>query len=325
MDGGDFLHRVALDRTRESIATWREMERLGYDAVAMGEMELRQWELTDSLLQAGSTLPLVTTNVERNVDGHWRPVGERYLLLDIKGVRIGVISALPLGRTSSRALEQTRDELRLLPAMETTREMARLLKRRIAPRQAETQQITSREEVERLARDQADLIVLLGYLDQQGMQSFADSIPEIDVILGGYRQPRDEGPQRLGHAIVNRSGNQGQIVCVTGVTLSPSNELLAFGGENVLLTKDYPEDPAVAAIAQAAKDASDAARKARLERLRAQNEERLSRQRERREARLAEKGTPAPSADDAGLAERERPPVGADSLRDRPVVRGRRR
>ena len=47
VDGGDFIHRNGADNYLESVLAWTEMERIGYDAVTLGELELGQWELTD--------------------------------------------------------------------------------------------------------------------------------------------------------------------------------------------------------------------------------------------------------------------------------------
>jgi len=278
VDGGDFFHRIPLDRWRESITTWREMERLGYDAVALGELELRQWSLTDSLLGLGTKLPLVTTNIERRLgDDDWKPVGARYRIVDVDGVRVGFISVLPEGRTSSHALEQTKGAVRMLPAVETTREVARLLKGVSA---GNAPRVLDKNEAKRIAADRADLLVLLGYLDRQGTQAFAESIPEIDLILGGVHQARDEQPVQLARAIVNRAGDRGVAVAVTHVVVSPQNEIVDFSGRTAVLDEHHPYDAQVEALAQDTAAASERDRAARRDKKRKERLEKLRQERE---------------------------------------------
>ncbi len=285
--------------------------------MALGELELRRWALTDSLLRAGSTLPLVTTNIERRVgEDRWQPLGARYRVVDVSGVRIAFLSVLPEGRTSTYAAEQAKGELRILPGLATTREAARLLKGKARPGSFGKSAVLDRNEAEHLARERADLIVLLGYLDKDGTQVYADSLPEIDVILGGIRQARDEQPVRLGNAIVNRSGQRGVAVAVTDLVVSPANEITEFSGQTVELVESMPEDPAVAARANAAKEASDeeaAARRALKRKLR---EEEAQRDREARRG-LEEQPTSPSSPDPEPVT----PPAGGPQ--PTPRVRGR--
>jgi 2',3'-cyclic-nucleotide 2'-phosphodiesterase (5'-nucleotidase family) len=317
VDGGDFFNRIAADRWRESVTTWQEMQRLGYDAVTLGELELRQWSLTDSLLQQATTLPLVTTNIERRVGDDWTPLGARCRLVDVDGVRVGFISVLPEGRTSAYALEQTKGVLRLLPALETTREVARLLKGGSLDGSGRS---IGKDEARRLAREKADILVLIGYLDKQGMETYADSIPEVDIILGGVHQATDNQPVRLGHAIVNRSGDRGVAVALTDVVVSPQNEIVEFSGRTAVLGESYPEDAQVAAAAQAAADASERDRVARREQKRQANIEKLRREREQqqleRDREYASPDTPT------GSGETSPSPAPGDSAA-RPRVRGR--
>ncbi len=317
-DGGDFFHRIPIDRWRESIVAWREMERLEYDAVALGELELRQWSLTDSLLRLGTKLPLVTTNIERRAgEGEWKPIGARYRIVDVDGVRVGFISVLPEGRTSSHALEQTKGAVRMLPAIPTTREVARLLKGASA---GGSPRILDKSEVKRIAGERVDLLVLLGYLDQRGMQDVADSIPEIDLILGGVHQARDEQPVRLGGAIVNRSGDRGVAVAVTHVVVSPASEIVEFSGRTAVLDESLPHDPQVEATAQAATEASERDRVARREKKRKERLEQLRLEREQQE-RDREPGPAAPAPSPAGGAAPAAPEPGGAPAGSR--VKGR--
>ncbi|MCK4302961.1 MAG: hypothetical protein KAY24_01845 [Candidatus Eisenbacteria sp.] len=233
VDGGDFFHRV---NKLESIVSWREMERLGYAAVTLGEVEFERWELAESLL-THTDLPVVCTNVERQTASGWELVGNRYLIVPVNGVRVGILSVID-SQLSNSVIEKAGDRVRLLPAMETTREVARIL------------------------RKKSDVVVLLAHLDYKAMEQYASSLPEVDVILGGHMTRKDTGPKKIADTIINRSGTRGQHVCITRLVVSPQNEVVDFGGLNLTLTADYPEDPVVAELAQTAKDESIRLRRA---------------------------------------------------------------
>ena len=293
IDGGGFFHRAGTDWWRESVTAWRELERLGYDAVTLGELEANQWSLTDSLLQLGTTLPLVTTNIERRGGDDWQPVGSRCRVVEIDGVRVGFLSALIEGRAVASLAERTGGAVRVLPALETVREVARLLKG-VAAGPTRAPRAIGKAEAMRLARESADILILIGYLDNPIMQTLADSIPEIDVILGGIHQPRDAGPLRMGHAIIQRAGDRGGAVAVTDLVVSPVNEIVEFGGRAALLDEGWPEDPQVAAVVAVATEATKRDVAAKQERMQQERMERF-RQLQARQQR-AGGGEPADSA-----------------------------
>ena len=196
-----------------------------------------------------ASLPIVCTNVERLVGEEWVPVGERYRIVEVNGVRVGILGVIDEQQLTDHVVEKTDNRVRRLPTLEAIREVAALL-------QLET-----------------DLIVLLAHVPSKQMEIYAASIPEVDVVLGGHVTRKDEGPVLIARdGIVNRSGSRGMHVSMTRVIISPQGEVADFGGVNVTLTKDFPEDPQVAEAAQSAKDRSTSERKARVQKTRERNE-----------------------------------------------------
>lgn len=266
VDAGDFFHRKGQEYDAQSTAVWLEMVRLGYDAVALGELGIRHWKLTDSLMQI-CPLPLVSTNLEIFRDEEWHPVGAPYRIFDKGAVRVGVISVIDETFFSSHSFDQIGQEnVRILDPLATTRRVAAEL------------------------REHADLVLLLAQLTGEAMQTLADSLQNVDIMVGGNRVPADEEPARMGNLIVNRSGARGMRVAVTNLILNPQNEILSFSGPNVMLTEELPEDSLVTAAAEAAKTEMVERRKARMQRMRnarqARQEEMERRRQERREQGL---------------------------------------
>ena len=229
LDGGDFFHRKGSTNTAESILTWDEMVNRRYDAVTFGEHEFREWTLAESLMTA-NPLPVVCTNVERQVGLEWQTVGERYLLIERAGMRIGVISTIDEIQLSENAITRSGQPLRVLPPVQTAREMANELRE----------------------QEQVDFVILLAHVDKKTMEQYATSLPEVDLIVGGHMTQKDEVAKQFGHAIVNRSGTRGMHLAYTRLIVSPQNQVVDFGGSNVTLTKDLPEDPLLADLAEKA-------------------------------------------------------------------------
>ncbi|MFH1143216.1 MAG: hypothetical protein V1774_01570 [Candidatus Eisenbacteria bacterium] len=228
MDGGDFLPRV-IDRREEpkALLCWGEMERLGYDAVALGEIELRHWDLIERLMTE-MPLPVVSTNVEHLRDGLWLPVGEKYSIVECNGARIGVISTITeelFGQTT----QEFQDRLRVLPPMPE-------IERAVAALEA-----------------QVDVIVLLAHMDPKALEQLASLVEGVDIVLGGHVTQIDTMPMRLAEVIVNRSGTRGQALAATRLIVSPDGQIADFGGTNVILGPNLSEDPGVLAAIEAAK------------------------------------------------------------------------
>lgn len=237
IDGGSFSHK-SKNNMPETFATWREMARLGYDAITFGVEEIGYWQETDSL-RAALDLPVVCTNLEQRQGDRWVPIGQPYRIVDYKGLRVGILSVTNEIIMSETVLRKAGGAVRLLPPEETTRRVSRELAER------------------------CDLVVLLAHVDPATMERYAQAFEQIDVVLGGRNAPKDEGPRRYGHAIVNRSGTRGQYVANTRLILSPQNEIVDFGGLNISLTKDIPEDPAVLAEVERAQAEMEEMRKHR--------------------------------------------------------------
>lgn len=212
------------------------MERRGYDAVTLGELELGQWDLAESLL-THTELPVVCTNVEQLVGAEWLPVGQRHLITEVSGVKIGILSVIGENQLSDHFLEKSGNRIRRLPPMETTREVAALL------------------------REKADIVVLLAHLDPKAMEQYASTLSNVDAILGGHVTKKDEAPILVDDVIINRSGTRGQHIACTRLIISPQNKIVDFGGLNVTLKPDLPEDPAVAEVALLARNEGQRLRK----------------------------------------------------------------
>ncbi len=241
VDGGDFMHRNGKDNSRESVLTWNEMVRTGYDAVTLGELEFGQWDLVDSLMQ-NTALPVVCTNVEVLRNGEWKQLGERYRLVEINGIRVGILGVIAPTQLTPSALNAAAGALRALPPAETI--------------QAAVEEI----------RDRTDVIVLLAHVDPLAMEQYASTLSGIDAILGGHMTRLDTAPVLTSNVLVNRSSTRGQNLAVTRLIISPEGTVVDYGGVNITLDPEYPEDPEVVKAAEFAKAEGERVARERIER-----------------------------------------------------------
>jgi 5'-nucleotidase / UDP-sugar diphosphatase len=238
VDGGDFLHRAGHTKLPEMAMLWQEMERTNYDAITFGELEFNQWALVESLM-AVVDLPIVCTNVERELDGEWHPIGVPYRILDRQGIKIGIVSMIDKVQLSDVSEKKANYKVRLMEPMKTVQSTIDGI------------------------RDQVDMVVMIAHLDHKAMESIAATITGVDVVVGGHMTRKDESPFLAGATIVNRSGTRGQHLANTRLILSPDNAIVDFGGRNITLTADFPEDPRIADEALAAQSRSSQLRKER--------------------------------------------------------------
>lgn len=229
VDGGDFVHRNGRDNYLESLLTWNEMVRTGYHAVTLGELEFAQWDMVDSLMR-NTKLPVVCTNVECLRDGQWQQVGERYRIVEINGIKVGILGVIGPSQFSPSTVRTAGERVRMLPPVESL--------------QAAIAEI----------KDRTDVIVLLAHLDPQAMEQYAATLVDVDVILGGHMTQLDTGPVQSARTIINRASTRGQHVAITRLIVSPEGRLVDFGGINVTLEPGLPEDPEIAQAAEFAKE-----------------------------------------------------------------------
>ena len=201
------------------------MERLGYDAVTLGRAELTDWKLVQLLL-AEDSLHVVTTNLERRVAGGWEPVGVRSRVLERNGLRIGILGVTMDSQMREWMCRAIGDSLRLLPPARAARSAIDELPGRI------------------------DLILVLLAGNDDDLESFAASVPEADVIVGGGCAATSctpaPGPGRIGRAVVNTAGTGGMSVGLTKLVIAPRRGILEYSATMTVLRPGAPKDTLIA-------------------------------------------------------------------------------
>jgi 2',3'-cyclic-nucleotide 2'-phosphodiesterase (5'-nucleotidase family) len=199
----------------------RMMSRIGYDAVTLGERDLR-WSATKVEEQLGETA-LLMNNVSVVENGSRKPLGSKPLIRDMDGVRVGTF-----GLVHENVVAKGGDSGDPLVADDVFESADRI--------------------VAELENEQCDIIVFLAQMEL----AFADSIirrhPEIDLAVLGHRGGLRATHSTVGNTIVVRAGRRGQYIGAVDLVVNPAGEIVEYGGRTIALDKQT-KDPAILALA----------------------------------------------------------------------------
>lgn len=218
LDAGNSLFsgtRKDLNAASEGRITVEAMNLMGYDAMAIGPKDVAAGL---ELLQARlSEAEFAVVSANLMVSG--KLLAQPYVLLEKDGIKIAII-----GLTSPDG--QASESVQVLDPLETARQY-----------------------VEQL-RSQVDVVVVLSNLGPSAEQALADSVPGIDVVVGGG----SGSPSRVvtgakGVALV-RAGGLGEYLGVTEIGLDSENKPLAYSHQSLLLAPNYPDDQEMVQLKQ---------------------------------------------------------------------------
>jgi len=256
--GTPFLHLDLGDFTKNDEATgdfetrfiWDTMEKMKVAAVALGPRELGSWKTFSDLLKSG-TIPVVSSNVERKVDGADAPVGVSSLVIPVNGIKVGLFSLM--GGPEFAAARAPEDvEFVFQDPFETAQKLVPGLHK------------------------QADLVVLMSEMSPSDTDRLIQAVPGIDVALYGQKASWVPRAKKVGDTITNQTGTRGQYTGELVLIVDPENRIVDFGSQNASLDSQFPEDPEIAKlVVDATNEATKLRNEARRQR-QAEFEDRLS-------------------------------------------------
>jgi len=215
VDCGDFLDRARMETEGTQAAVNRAaLERMGYDAVALGNNEGLSY--TPSELESilgGMTIPYVCANMKLRGTGFPPSWMIPSMTLVKKGIKIGLI-----GLTAP------------------FNDYYRLLGWEVAdPIEA------VKSEAERL-RPEVDALILLSHLGLRQDERIAAAVEGIDLILGGHTHHLLETPQIVGSTAICAAGKFGAYIGRLELEFGEGNKLLKVTG-GCLATEEFPASP----------------------------------------------------------------------------------
>lgn len=218
---GDFLSPSALGTAKvdgQSLAGQQMvavLNALGLDLVTFGnhEFDLKEDQLLARLEE--SRFAWTSANVTRASGGAF-PKVSRHEVLDVQGVRIGVVSVT--------------------------------LNSNPQPFVSYADPIDSfRKELESL-RGQADVVVGLTHLAFDQDQALAEALPEVDLILGGHEHENTRAYRGSDFTPILKADANVRTVYVHRLAYDTARKSLAVDSRLVIVSDDIPEDPEVAKV-----------------------------------------------------------------------------
>lgn len=226
VDAGDYAHPDLKHEDRENWFILHAMGEMQYDAMTLGELELyRGKDYVESIIDS-TKVPLTLANVR--FKGAKKPLGEPFLIRQVKGVTCGIIGLMGQdfgeGKQKFVELGYEVDDPFVVAA-------------KLVPE----------------VRKQADLVIVLAHLGSADAFQLPKAVPGIDVIVFGH-YPGTVAPTQVEGALTVRPGQRGQYLGETRIVVTPENKIASYSGEAVTLdVKVVGENPKLAAELRALK------------------------------------------------------------------------
>jgi 2',3'-cyclic-nucleotide 2'-phosphodiesterase (5'-nucleotidase family) len=228
VDAGDFAPEAAnpIEQARIDFQ-FRIMERIGYDAIGVGERELNFGYAKLKALAASSRVPVLSANLIDRKTG--QPAFQPWVIVKKGGLKVGVFSVLapkvdlPAGASSELTVLDP-----LLAAQRTVSEL----------------------------RKQCDVVVALAHVGRTEGDDLAAQVPGIDVVILAHHPGFVAQGRRVGSAVTVASGEQIQNLGVTRMKLD-GGKVSDLASETVILTPEVGERADIARLVKEFEDAQN--------------------------------------------------------------------
>jgi len=195
------------------------MNRMGYDAMALGEADFQIGleELKKRIAEAH--FPILSANVV--MTGTRQTFVQPYVVKSVGDREVGIV-----GLTTLVAQGMVRmaagDALQVLDPFEVARQ--------VIPE----------------VRKQVDILIVLSNMGFEEDQRLATEVPGIDLIVGG-RSRMILPPVEAGQTVIAQAGHSGEWLGLVTLTFDASGRRTGLAGESINLGPEFPDDPDIRA------------------------------------------------------------------------------
>lgn len=211
VDSGDWLNQFGFDPPKDSMVV-RCYEAMGYDAVALGDNEFANGQEFARRVVLSSKLPLVSATL-RNQDG--TAMAEPYRVLKSGHVRVALIGYIPLA-----AFNNFPDLKKPKPLLSGDPEQLR--------------------KIIGLARNEADVLVLLSHAGYEEDFRLARQFPELNAIVGAHDMVETPDGYRVGSTVIVQTAGNGTQIGVLRLTIKNKS---VTGFQNELVPVEFKTTP----------------------------------------------------------------------------------
>jgi hypothetical protein len=197
----------------------------GYDAIAIGDQELREGLTVFRELATEFRLPFVASNL---LDADGKPLAPTHLIKSFAGIRVGIFSIVADAGHGWYVFDQDAfpEGITRRPVRETVAEVLAELDGKV------------------------DYIVLLSQQDRSLDTRLAYEFPQINLIVGGHDEKLITRPIRVGSTLVVNAGVAGDFVGILRLGIDPKRHVRVLAHEFGVAGGTVPKDPEIEAIYQ---------------------------------------------------------------------------
>ncbi len=219
LDAGNALFGQRLANESEGQIIVEAMTAMGYDAMAVGQLDLSRG--LEVLLQRASQaqFAFVSCNIVRSQNGD--PVFAPYAVVERDGTRFGIMGV---------------SELEVMSMLEVGGAVE------VIDPVAGVQEYLSE------VRAESDVVVLLSRLGLEADQELARTVQGIDVIVGGRSRTLLSAPVLMGSTVIVQAGYNGEWLGRLDVSFGAQGQATDPQVTIITLGPEIPDEPALAAL-----------------------------------------------------------------------------
>jgi len=212
---------------------------MGYDALGMGEWEVRFIKESGRAMPYGDSIPMICANVVDSSTGKLLVPAPYIVKKTPSGLKVGIMSVV--GDNLLDPQVQADLQIRIVPPAEALRKYVKDL------------------------RKKCDLVILLSHTQLEATKQLASEVPGIDIVLGGHTSSAtSETLEQIGSVTLMRTKSLGKHVSKLVLDISADRKIASSTGEYVAMGSDIGDDPdMVKLVAQHDKDLADHYERAR--------------------------------------------------------------
>mgnify|MGYP001056117573 CR=1 FL=1 len=174
LDAGNALMGAWESSASRGRVTVDLMNRMGYDAMALGRMDFAVGLDALKQRQAEAQFPMLSANVAPT-EGTEMPLEiQAYTIIERQGARIGIIG---LSENEATVIPGISDKMTVKDAVETASQIVHVL------------------------RSKVDLLIVLSHLGLDKDKALAAAVPGIDIIVGGNTRKLMRKPELVGYGV----------------------------------------------------------------------------------------------------------------------------
>ncbi|WP_432450660.1 bifunctional metallophosphatase/5'-nucleotidase [Aliiroseovarius marinus] len=229
LDAGDQYQGSLMYTTYKGDVEIEMMEKIGFDAMAVGNHEFDDGPEGLLKLVDGVSFPVISGNIDVSQSNVLKGKVKNHVVLEVGGQKIAIISALATDTSETSSPGEAvifQDEIDSLKA-----------------------------DVAALEAEGVDKIIALNHVGVNKDMAIAEAVPGLDAVIGGHSHTKfsntEEGamayPTMVGNVPVVQAYAYSKYVGHLVLTFDDAGNVTAATGDTILLDASVAEDPAIVA------------------------------------------------------------------------------